>query len=350
MCISFRCERLFDCEAGADVVFLVGPEGWRFPAHTAVLSGNSPYFRTLFTYPVSGPIAVPDVDGRAFDLLLRYIYNKCVEIRSTDTALCTLYVAHKYLCSGLMAECVNYLDKNMNGSNCLEIYQHVRLHCGPHQPPSAPREGENVPDMDELFSHSINMCAELMWNCSRFIDSNADSVLGEEGIEDLPGDCLREILERDTLQVSSESVTYSAVERWANSQCKRHRLELCHKSRRAVVSDRLLFSVRFLLMDEKTFYSGPMGGQLLTQQESQTLLGLILEIPDTPSVPTLTEDVLYKISMQRISLRSKPNTSQNKCKKKDKKAKKDGSETQKDKCSSSCALDYMVRGLACLFD
>lgn len=72
----FRLDSLFDSEAGSDVTFLVGPESetWRFPGHRAILSEANPVFRAMLQGPVAntGPIvAIPDVDGKAFDLLLR---------------------------------------------------------------------------------------------------------------------------------------------------------------------------------------------------------------------------------------------------------------------------------------
>ncbi len=104
-----------ESEFGCDVVFLVGsePDVQRIPAASAVLAGNSPVFRAMFAHaqrvaPGGGggggggggspsaarlaaatggsagaaesphsplvskaPIVVSDVDGRAFDILLR---------------------------------------------------------------------------------------------------------------------------------------------------------------------------------------------------------------------------------------------------------------------------------------
>lgn len=74
-------------------------------------------------------IAVSDVDGRAFDILLRYLYNETVNLQSVMTALTTLYAAHKYMCPGLAKQVVRYLKENLTDKNVLLVLQHICLYC-----------------------------------------------------------------------------------------------------------------------------------------------------------------------------------------------------------------------------
>jgi BTB/POZ domain-containing protein 1/2 len=72
-----RWDSLFDSEAGSDVIFLVGPEQWRFPGHKAVLTATNPVFQAMLNGPLASKnttIPIEDVEGRAFDNLLRYVY------------------------------------------------------------------------------------------------------------------------------------------------------------------------------------------------------------------------------------------------------------------------------------
>lgn len=65
----------FGREEGCDVIFLVGQdETWRIPAHQEVLQNTTPVFRAMFSdrFRVPDTVPVPDVDGRAFDNLLKY--------------------------------------------------------------------------------------------------------------------------------------------------------------------------------------------------------------------------------------------------------------------------------------
>lgn len=78
-----RLDSLFDNEAGSDVTFLVGPEPdtWRFPGHRNILSEANPVFRAMLQGPLAdaGPtVAINDIDGKAFDLLLRYATNRTI--------------------------------------------------------------------------------------------------------------------------------------------------------------------------------------------------------------------------------------------------------------------------------
>lgn len=75
---------VYGCEQGCDVVFLVGPEEetWRIPAHKTILQNATPVFRAMFSeyFIPTGidlseehphTVKVSDVDGKAFDNLLR---------------------------------------------------------------------------------------------------------------------------------------------------------------------------------------------------------------------------------------------------------------------------------------
>jgi hypothetical protein len=69
-----RWDSLFDSEAGSDVIFLVGPEQWRFPGHKSVLAAANPVFEAMLNGPMASPdttIPIVDVEGRAFENLLR---------------------------------------------------------------------------------------------------------------------------------------------------------------------------------------------------------------------------------------------------------------------------------------
>lgn len=65
-------------------------------------------------------------------------------------------------------------------------------------------------------------------------DINAEEILCQESIEDLTLDSLKEILERDTLDVK-EALVYNTIERWCNRECKRGHFELSQENRRTVL-------------------------------------------------------------------------------------------------------------------
>lgn len=65
-------------------------------------------------------------------------------------------------------------------------------------------------------------------------DLNAEEILSQESVEDLTADSLKELLERDTLDVR-ETLVYNTIERWCNRECKRCHLELSQENRRTVL-------------------------------------------------------------------------------------------------------------------
>ncbi|XP_075224210.1 BTB/POZ domain-containing protein 2-like isoform X2 [Lycorma delicatula] len=345
----------------------------------------------------SGPtVAIHDVDGRAFDHLLRFLYREDVNLQSVSTALATLYAAHKYLCAGLMRTCITYLDNHLTTGTVLQIYQHVRLYCGEVHQIDVKDERRDLglwiasapPQESDMETYSVGvdkdsndnldtvtcLCSSLHHNCLQFIDANANSVLAEESVEDVTIDALKEIAQRDTLVMSSEAVLFSALERWCNRECKRCQLELSAENRRSVLGDDLLFSVRYLLMTSQEFLSGPMQSGLLDQFETTVILGHILSSPVSATAPILTPEVLKKLKRPRkkscgspviLSERSakaknsnsgKNSSKSNSSKKLGKKNKpkkqkrKDVDGSPSKKCSSSCFLEYVIGALACLFD
>jgi len=72
--------RNYGNEDGIDVVFLVGEDPWRLPAHKEILQNRNRVFRAMFSEHFVPPpqtdlephnIPVPDLEGRAFDNLLK---------------------------------------------------------------------------------------------------------------------------------------------------------------------------------------------------------------------------------------------------------------------------------------
>uniref|UniRef100_A0A0A9WD89 BTB/POZ domain-containing protein 2 n=1 Tax=Lygus hesperus TaxID=30085 RepID=A0A0A9WD89_LYGHE len=360
-CQPLLTSRLFDSEAGSDVTFLVGhePDTWRFPGHRWVLAEANPVFRAMLAKrdDESPEMVIPitDLDGKAFDLLLRYLYKEEVVIQSVPTALSTFYAAQKYLCPGLMKLCITYLDQTLDVSNALQVFEFIRMCSGQCGTASAPDPDlyDVEPDPNSNVDNMLNLSRSLLHNCLLFIDSHAPEILVQESIEDLKQDSLKEIVQRDTLY-APESLVYAAIERWCNVECKRYHKELSPDNLRGVLGDEILFSVRYLLMDEREFLEGPMTGNLLTKPECTVLFAILRRIPIANTTCTITEECLAKWKQNRkppkysrIPLTKRG--SDEKRKTKDKKKKKE-KEVSPGRCTSACVTDYVVRALQCLFD
>ncbi|KAK6634246.1 hypothetical protein RUM44_004857 [Polyplax serrata] len=420
-----RTDFLYDNELDSDVVFIVGmePDVWRIPGHKKVLSEANLVFRALMEGPLATrdeTIVVEDVEGRAFDYLLRYLYGRKVFFQSASTALSTLYAAHKYLCSGLIELCVKYLDENLNTKNVIEIYTHARLYavgsgqgglepsapeastdtCDLHTPvhcypPSIINNNNNVNSFSEnsdllnnnndsrndyksLQASSIPFWSEaLVHNCLQFMDENADQVLSQESIEDMSAVDLKEVVKRDTLKIKSEYVVFLALERWANRECKRRKLNLNMKNRRFVLGD-LLYEIRFPFFTSDEFVFGPIQNGWLEQQELTFFSGLLSKSKGVGQVPQQWKSHLDRLCKKRMYNENDSFTLSQRTyiiesdKSKEKELKKNnfifrkikskkssgrernckssGTENENERTCTKCFSEFMVDILVCLFD
>ncbi|CAL8142611.1 unnamed protein product [Orchesella dallaii] len=323
-------EHHYGSETGCDVVFLVGRESsqencLRIPAHSHVLKEATPVFGAMFSNNffiqrqqqqqdagliengsestsetneqnviTPQPIFVSDLDGKAFDNLMKYLYDSQVILQSVETTIETLKAAHKYQCAGLARKCVNHLIGLISVDNVLLISANVAMLCGDFQNLEnlcrEAKEGDSTtfPQLVQRRLSEANSelnieldCAWLVYNCLSFIDRNAVAVLQSDEIEDLSVSTIHHIMSRDTLDVK-EGLVFNALVRWADKECKRQHLPLTSESKRKVLQD-LLYLPRYLRMEASDFRSGPAASGLLTPEEVETLTHLIQIGPDSVS-------------------------------------------------------------------
>lgn len=102
-----------------------------------VLSSLSPVFRVMMEAPMSEAreriVRLPDVDSRAFEILLsnkrRNTKGFLSPLNSVNTALGLLSFCRKYLITDVKSETVamKYLRKNIHSDNVLFVLQHIKL-------------------------------------------------------------------------------------------------------------------------------------------------------------------------------------------------------------------------------
>nr|CAD7432923.1 unnamed protein product [Timema monikensis] len=305
-------DSLFNSEADSDVIFLVGlnSELFRFPGHRDVLAAANPVFRAMLqgTFANEDVITINDVDDRAFDKLLRYMYREEVHLQSVATALSTLQAANKYMCDGLVHTCIEYLDLHLDTATVIDVYQVVNMYasnCTPSAPPLYDDHMLSSTSCGQHFTESnvqvdVDCYNALLHNCLQFIDIHAEKVFQQENIEDLDLKTLTQIAYRDTLGLKSEVTLFKALERWSDHECKRQRLKLSPENRRTVLGRTALYSVRYVLMSSEDFFAGPM--QLLDEEDARFILALIL---NHANIPNSTHNLREMLPRLRSS-RSKP--------------------------------------------
>lgn len=163
----------------------------------------------------------------------RFMYKDTVDLKSVLTALETLGLANKYMCVGLVDECIVYLTRNLTVDTVLMVYRAARLYSGHasrgrdrptsslSSSPAATVARATAPPLQDLmppaaaadddahteaFARILRHFDTLLAYCCAFVDRNADCVMMDESVDDLDTAELRELLRRDTLAVSSEMV------------------------------------------------------------------------------------------------------------------------------------------------
>lgn len=116
---------------------IIVENGETFFAHRAILAGTSKYFCALFTTPLETSselcfkvTRLPWVSKSLMEEVLNYTYTR--KFNLTDENAFDLYVVCDYLCIDSATEvCINYLKKQINEENCIEILSFARAYLCP---------------------------------------------------------------------------------------------------------------------------------------------------------------------------------------------------------------------------
>lgn len=235
-----------------------------------------------------------------------------LHITSPQTALELLFTGIRLKNMPLVNQCTENLDFQLNKDNALTIFSHLSKYgSSPSNSrnnfePSAPPIVENEEQRDAEWVHEI--LDKLRHNCLLEIDKNADFILKQKGILDLSYQDILSITERDTLEVSSELLVYSAVYRWAIEECRRRTLNPYLLNIKAVLRE-LSYTPRYGLMSKKEFGArtvdgekGPIRSGILEERDWRKVLFYIKE--RTKNRPV--EELPYKWSKRRMIGTEKP--------------------------------------------
>ncbi|KAK3933417.1 BTB/POZ domain-containing protein 6-A [Frankliniella fusca] len=126
-----RLGNLLQTSQWSDCMFLVG-EGQckqEFRAHRILLAACSPVFEAMCFGPLAekSDILIPDLEPKAFQVLLQYVYTDSVQFSSVEEACNVLYAAKKYLISNLSQLCHSYVKRNMQAKDVVTVYEYAKL-------------------------------------------------------------------------------------------------------------------------------------------------------------------------------------------------------------------------------
>lgn len=231
-----------------------------------------------------------------------------LQIKSPKTALELLQTAIQLKNVCLARQCVENLDQSLDKYTVLMIYSYLPKCETPEAPrnnykPSAPPIAEG----DRLDVEWVQkLLGDLKHNCLLVIDKEADYILKQTDIVDLSYYDIFAILDRDSLEVSSEIVVYSAMYRWAVAECRRMTLNTHHVRD---VLRQLAYTPRYGLMTKKEFTAktvdglkGPIRSGILDEKEWRLFKFYIEEKSKRRPVA----DLRQKMSQPRVTGTEKP--------------------------------------------
>ena len=219
-----------------DVVLEV--EGEMVPCHRVVLASLSAYFRAMFTDDMAESkkkvISINGVDAESLKSLIDYAYTATIEI-SERNVQSILPAASVLQFEEVKRACSQFLKRHLDADNCLGIRIFAELHG----------------------------CEELLSAATVFSNHYFNQVCSKEEFLKLSFDEVKAFLERDQLNVSSESDVFQAAMTW-----------LLHREDRRCHTHELLNLVRLPLLDTKELLTD-VGRNPLVVQDSRCVRMLL---------------------------------------------------------------------------
>lgn len=137
------------------------------------------------------------------------------------------------------------------------------------------------------------MCTDLLRKCLFVIDANSETVLRQERFDELSIQEVAYLARRDTLNLKSECILFSALDRWAEAECRRQGIEPLPANKRVVLSDDICYSVRYLFMNDQEFINGPMASGILTNEECVHIISKILRHPESSKNDNVSKHISF---------------------------------------------------------
>ena len=223
----------------------------RIEAHKIVLSSVSPYFATMFQTNMwekhQKDVYIKGVDSTSMEALVEYAYTADITV-TIDNIFHLLSAAHMLCFEEVEKTCVEFLCNNLNFENCLDI-------CD--------------------IAESLN-CRELQNLTTLYVTENFRRLVKYAGFLHLSPKQLHAVLEKDKINVSSESEVYEAVMRWVKFDLANRKYHLTT----------LLEQVRFGLMSRKYVVDRVLRDSVIMANEDSRKF--ILKVVDMYLLPERT--------------------------------------------------------------
>lgn len=185
--------------------------------HRIILAASSEFFHTFFTTNLNdreqSEFRMGEIDGGTLRQLVDYCYTGRIAL-GMDNVESVLRWAHQYLLADVVALCADYLNDNLNATNCFRLRTLAKL-------------------------LNIN---ELSETVERYFAENFTKIAQTTEFAEVSLDALVEFLQRNDLNVDAEQEVLNAVLHWMNHE----------RAERLQHFDVLLFDyIRVMQIDDK---------------------------------------------------------------------------------------------------
>ena len=249
--ISERTSFIFNNELLSDVKFIVPASNCEsespktIPAHKFVLAIGSPVFYAMFFGEMAetkNSIELPDCEYESLLELFRYLYTDEVNLTGSNV-MHVLYLAKKYMLPSLADKCSAYLHENLGASNVFSILPHAK----------------KFDDQD------------LESRCWKVIEKHTEEAVTSDEFVALERSLVESVVKKKVLNIK-EADLFKAVDRWVAQEIERQGLNPDGETKRRIIGEELLNSVRFPLMSQKEFLAVVPDSNILTTKEIVDLM------------------------------------------------------------------------------
>ncbi|XP_076062192.1 BTB/POZ domain-containing protein 2-like isoform X2 [Oratosquilla oratoria] len=214
--VTERLQYLYSTREHTDLEIVLPEYDEKFKAHRLVLIMSSPVFETMLTgsMAVEKELTLYEDSPQAIRRLLDCMYKDSMDLESIDEALEVYAAAHKYQ---------------------LDVARRI---------------------------------------CSELLDKKPDDVMGADCVSMIRKETMKNLLQREDLEVSSEMVLLNAIITWGKAQIYQREEEPCNSALRKETED-LLKEVRFMTMSSDEFIDKVIDTDIFSHTECIHILKCI---------------------------------------------------------------------------
>lgn len=215
-----------------DVQLNVGNK--QFFAHKLLLASSVPYFYSMFTHDLiesrQDVITLKDMDPVSIEAIIDFVYTSKITINQKNVQA-LLHVATLLQVNLVQKKCSDFLEQQLDPTNCLGIYAFAEMHG----------------------------CVHLKTKAKNYCDRNFSKVVNEEEYLSLPFERLRWFLDQNELCVRSEIEVFDAVFQWVY-------YDIAHRKDRLLA---MLSLVRLHLLPKKFLASQLESNEFISSDPEQ---------------------------------------------------------------------------------